>query len=190
MKRNLLPPALTLLALTLCCLTTAVYPFHRGADKGDEKKKAEKKGEEKSRLLAVGGPAPEWKLTDSEGREHALSEYRGRVVVLDFWATWCGPCAKVMPGMEKLRKKYGERGVVVFGVNSWETGDPVAMMKKKGFTYGLLLKGEEMAPSYGVTSLPVVYVIGTDGRVAYSHAGPEQKGLAELIEKQLADQGK
>jgi thiol-disulfide isomerase/thioredoxin len=181
MKRNLLP-----LALTLCCVATAAYPFHRGADKGGEKKKVE----DKSGLLAVGGPAPEWKLTDAEGREHALSEYRGKVVVLDFWATWCGPCAKVMPGMEKLQKKYGGRGVVVFGVNSWETGDPVAAMKKKGCTYTLLLKGEEMAPSYGVTSLPVVYVIGADGRVVYSHAGPKQKGLADLIEKQLGDQGK
>jgi len=141
-------------------------------------------------LLAVGDPAPDWKLADPEGRTHTLSEYRGRVVVLDFWATWCGPCAKVMPRLEKLQKKYREQGVVVLGVNSWETGDPVAAMSKKGCTYTLLLKGEEMAPAYGVTSLPVVYVIGVDGTVIYAHAGPDQKNLGELIEKHLGDHGR
>lgn len=178
MKRNLL-----LLALSLCCVASAARPFGRQ----EEKKKAEG---ERPKLLAVGDAAPDWKLLDPQGKEHTLSEYKGKVVVLDFWATWCGPCAKVMPGMEKLHRKYGSRGVAVFGVNSWENGDPVAMMKKKGFTYGLLLKGEEMAPTYGVTSLPVVYVIGADGRVVYSHAGPQQKNLADLIEKQLGDQGR
>ena len=173
--------SLALLALAVCCVATAASPFQSGAEKG---------GEKKSGLLSVGDTAPEWALADAEGRTHKLSEYRGRIVVLDFWATWCGPCAKVMPRLEKLRKKYGERGVVVFGVSSWDTGDPVALMKKRGITYTLLLKGEEMAPDYGVTSLPVVYVIGVDGRVAYSHAGPDQKDLADLIEKRLGDYGR
>jgi cytochrome c biogenesis protein CcmG/thiol:disulfide interchange protein DsbE len=176
MRRSLL----LLPALFLCCVATVVHPFHRGAAKGDEKK---------SGLLAVGDPAPEWTLADPAGKTHALSEYRGRVVVLDFWATWCGPCAKVMPRLEKLQKKYGGRGLVVIGVSSWDTGDPAALMKKRGITYTLLLKGEEMAPSYGVTSLPVVYVIGADGKVLYSHAGPDTKNLDELMEKQLGAQG-
>jgi len=60
---------------------------------------------------------------------------------------------------------------------------------KKGYTYKLLLKGEEMAPAYGVKSLPVVYVIGVDGNVIYSNAGPEHKNLADLIEKHLAGHG-
>ena len=176
MRRSLLPPA-----LILCCVATAVHPLHRGAEKGEEKK---------SGLLAVGDPAPEWTLADAKGKTHTLAEYRGRVVVLDFWATWCGPCAKVMPRLEKLQKKYGERGLVVLGVSSWDTGDPAALMRKRGITYTLLLKGEEMAPSYGVTSLPVLYVIGTDGKIIYSHAGPDTKKLEDLIEKQFGDQGK
>ena len=171
-----------LLALSFCCLLAA-WPLSAGAARGDEKEK------EKAVLLAVGDPAPDWTLKDPQGRAHTLAEYRGQVVVLDFWATWCGPCVRVMPRLEKLHRKYGGQGLVVFGVNSFETGDPVAAMKKKGYTYTLLLKGEEMAPAYGVTSLPVVYVIGTDGRVLYSHAGPEHKNLADLIEKQLAAHG-
>jgi peroxiredoxin len=176
MKRSL-----ALAALALVCVANVVHPFHRGAEKGEEKKAG---------LLAVGDPAPEWKLADSAGKTHALADYKGRVVVLDFWATWCGPCAKVMPKLDKMQKKYGERGLVVLGVSSFDTGDPVALMKKRGLTYTLLLKGEEMAPSYGVTSLPVLYVIGADGKVIYSHAGPDTKKLEDLIEKQFGDQGK
>jgi thiol-disulfide isomerase/thioredoxin len=172
MRRNVV-----LLALALCCVAAAARPYA-----GQEEKKA---GGERAKLLAVGEAAPGWKLVDPEGKAHTLSDYRGRVVVLDFWATWCGPCAKVMPRLEKLQKKYADRGVVVLGLSSWDTGDPAAAMKKRGITYTLLLKGEEMAPSYGVTSLPVVYVIGADGRVVYSHAGPDQKDLSDLIENQL-----
>jgi hypothetical protein len=69
------------------------------------------------------------------------------------------------------------------GVNSWENNDPVALMKKKHYSYGLLLKGEEIAEAYKVTILPVVYIIGADGRVMYSHEGVDDKNLASLIEK-------
>jgi peroxiredoxin len=170
--------SLALLAPALFCVVSAAHPFHGGAEKG---------GGKGAGLLAVGDPAPAWELADAGGKRHALSEYRGRVVVLDFWATWCGPCAKVMPRLEKLQKKYGGRGLVVIGVSSWDTGDPAALMRKRGVTYTLLLKGEEVAPAYGVTTLPAVYVIGADGRIAYSHAGADPKDLADLIEKRLGD---
>jgi len=169
------------LALALCCLLTAAArppaPKAVGGANG------------RAGLLAVGEPAPDWTLRDAEGRAHSLAEYRGRVVVLDFWATWCALCSKVMPRMEKLHRKYAGRGVAVFGVSSFETGDPAALMKKKNCTYGLLLKGEEIAPAYGVETLPAVCVIGPDGRVVYSHAGADHKNLDAVVEKQLKGQG-
>ena len=73
--------------------------------------------------------------------------------------------------------------MAVFGVSSFETGDPVAVMKKKNCTYGLPLKGEEIAPAYGVETMPVVCVIGPDGRVAYSHAEADHKNLESVVEK-------
>jgi len=170
------------LALALSCLLTA-------AAAGPSPKKAGAGDDGRAGLLAVGDPAPDWTLRDAGGRAHTLSEYRGRVVVLDFWATWCAPCSKVMPRMEKLHRKYKGRGVAVFGVSSFETGDPAAVMKKKNCTYGLLLKGEEIAPAYGVETLPAVCVIGADGRVVYSHAGAEHKNLDSVIEEQLKRQG-
>jgi peroxiredoxin len=84
-----------------------------------------------------------------------------------------------------LHRKYKDQGVVVFGVNAFETGDPAAFMKKKNCTYGLLLKGEEIAPAYGVETLPVVCVIGADGRIIYSHAGADHKNLEAVVEKHL-----
>jgi peroxiredoxin len=166
-------------ALVICCLLAPARPSPVKAG-----------GESPARagLLAVGDAAPDWTLRDAEGREHSLSEYRGRVVVLDFWATWCALCSKVMPRMEKLHRKYGGQGVAVFGVSSFETGDAAAVMRKKNCTYGLLLKGEEIAPAYGVETLPVVCVIGPDGRVVYSHAGPDHKNLDAVVEKLLKGQ--
>ena len=142
-----------------------------------------------NRLLAVGAPAPDFTLSDAAGAQHTLSAYRGRIVVLDFWATWCGPCAKLMPRMQKLRDKYADRGVLVFGVNAWEQNDPAALMRTKNFTYGLLLKGEEITRAYGIINLPVVYVIGADGRIVYGHEGVDGKDLGGLIEKQLKAAG-
>jgi thiol-disulfide isomerase/thioredoxin len=141
--------------------------------------------EEKMHLLPVGDTAPNWELRDNEGKLHLLSEYRGKVVVLDFWATWCGPCAEIMPRMQRLHEKYADQGVVVFGVNSWENSDPIALMQQKGLSYGLLLKGENIAEAYKVTTLPVIYIIGADGKIIYCHQGADDKNLTSLIDKYL-----
>jgi thiol-disulfide isomerase/thioredoxin len=139
------------------------------------------------RQLAIGDVAPDWKLTDPKGKTHSLSDYRGKVVVLDFWATWCSKCAQLMPVLEKVHQKYKDKGVVVLGVNSWETGDPVSVMHQRGMTYRVLLKGEEMAPAYGVEAVPAIYVIGVDGKVIYFQSGVEEKGLPDAIEKYLQE---
>jgi cytochrome c biogenesis protein CcmG, thiol:disulfide interchange protein DsbE len=156
---------------------TALVSF--GQDKDTKK--------DKPKLLAVGEVAPEWKLNDATGKTHTLSDYRGKVVVMDFWATWCEPCKEVMPRMQKLYETYQDKDVVVLGVNSWEKKDPVAFMGKKRFAYPLLLKGEEIAESYRVTTLPSVYVVGVDGRIIYSFEGVDHKDLARLIQKYLKE---
>jgi thiol-disulfide isomerase/thioredoxin len=164
--------SIALIVLAVCCLGVV-----------GSAQKREKAQEHGMKLLPVGETAPDWQLSDADGKLHTLSEYGGKVVVLDFWATWCEPCKEVMPRMQKLHEKFAERGVVVFGVNSWEKSDPVALMKKKRFSYGLLLKGEEIADAYKITILPVVYIIGTDGRIIYCHEGLDDKNLASVIEK-------
>jgi thiol-disulfide isomerase/thioredoxin len=141
-------------------------------------------------LLAVGAEAPDWTLNDPSGKPHKLSDFRGSVVVLDFWATWCGPCAQLMPKMQKLQDKYAERGVRVFGVNAWERADPVSFVTQKRLTYTNLLNGEQIAASYGVINLPVVYIVGVDGKIIHRHEGLEDKNLGKIIEKHLKENGK
>ena len=143
---------------------------------------------ERPALLSVGDPAPDWRLSDPTGKTHSLSDYRGKVVVLDFWATWCGPCIRAMPGLQALHEKYGGRGAVVFGVNAWEESDAAEFMRRSGYTYGLLLKGEGIAAAYRVGMLPTLYVIGVDGRIIHRVSGIDDR-LAGLIEKHLREHG-
>lgn len=145
--------------------------------------------EEVMNLLKVGETAPDWQLTDAEGKEHSLSTYRGKVVVMDFWATWCLPCSTVMPRMQKLHEKFADKGVVVVGINSWENGDAVALMKAKRYSYELLLNGERIAQAYKVTTLPVVYIVGLDGKIIYCHEGANHKDLLSVIEKYFKANG-
>jgi len=167
------------LGIPLVVLALCNFALNAGAQKSEISK-------EKTRLLAVGTTAPDWELSDADGKFQTLAQYRGKVVVLDFWATWCGPCAEVMPQMQKLHEKYKDKAVVVFGVSSWEKNDPAVLMKEKHYTYGLLLRGEDITDRYGVGTLPAVYIIGADGRIVYRHEGVA-KNFGSIIKKELRD---
>lgn len=141
----------------------------------------------------VGAEAPNWTLTDAAGKPHTLADYKGKVVVLDFWATWCQPCTMAMPGIQRLHEEFKGRGVEVFGVNCWESGDPAGYMERKEFTYGLLLKADEVANAYGVAGIPAFFVIGMDGKLLHraSGFGPGvEKQLGVVIDEHLKANGK
>nr|AUN37306.1 thiol:disulfide oxidoreductase [uncultured bacterium] len=138
-------------------------------------------------LLNVGEQAPELQLLDPSGAEHRLADYKGKVLILDFWATWCGPCIKAMPSLQNLHEKFKDRGVAVIGVNAWEESNSVEYMKRLGYSYGLLLKGERISEAYHIPSLPTLYVIDTQGKIAYAGKGLEEN-LEPLIEKLVRNQ--
>jgi peroxiredoxin len=126
-------------------------------------------------LLTVGAVAPPWSLDDAAGRHHRLSDYRGKIVVMDFWAVWCAPCHKLMPGLQKLHDDFSARGVAVMGISTWEReGDPAHLMADRSYTYGLLLHGENVAEAYRVAGLPTVYVIDADGRILDAAVGADE----------------
>jgi hypothetical protein len=133
-------------------------------------------------LLAVGTQAPEWSLVDPKGVTHTLSGCKGKIVLMDFWATWCGPCRMAMPGVQKIHEKFKDK-VTVFGMNFAEQGDPAAFMAKQGFTYTLLLKAEKVAEAYKVTGIPCFYLIGADGKVLWTGVGYSPTMDAMLEEK-------
>ena len=143
-------------------------------------------------LLAVGAKAPDWKLKTPDGQTVSLKSLRGNVVVMDFWATWCGPCKKAMPGMQKLHEEFKSRRVKVLGINCWDPRDAAAYMKSQKYTYPLLLHGDQAAEDYQLSGIPTFYVIDPEGRVAYAASGflpHRDKELRRIIEKSLAQSG-
>jgi thiol-disulfide isomerase/thioredoxin len=135
-----------------------------------------------------GTPASDWTLKDAHGRTHSLADYRGQVVVLDFWATWCPPCRAAMPHVQKLYEQYKDRDVAVFGVNVSESADPIEFMRTGGYTYPILLNGDAVAAAYEVSGIPAFVVIDRAGRLIYRAAGFDErreKQLIKAIEKAL-----
>jgi thiol-disulfide isomerase/thioredoxin len=124
-----------------------------------------------SQLLNAGIAAPDWALKDASGNIHRLSDYRGKLVLLDFWATWCGPCKLEMPEIQAIYKEYGAKGVVVIGLNTWETSDPAKFMKDNGYSYSLLLNADNVAKAYQVEAIPALYLIDKNGIIYYSRLG-------------------
>ena len=123
--------------------------------------------------VKVGDAAPDFNLTSLDGRKVTLASLEGKVVLLDFWATWCGPCKAAMPTIQKLHEAYKDKGVVILGVNTWEKNADAAKdyMAKKKFTYGCLMNGDDLAKAYGVTGIPTLVIIGKDGKVAMADMG-------------------
>lgn len=161
--------------------------------KGFDSKRVEQdtdKEETPPDLLKAGGEAPAWELTGADGKAVSLSSLRGRIVLLTFWATWCGPSKLAMPGVQRLHEQFEDEPVAVLGVNIWERdGDPVEFMRSRKCTFGLLLKGDGVAEAYQVSGTPTFYVIGPDGKILYAGTGYEpktEKEIAETIQGSLS----
>lgn len=128
-------------------------------------------------LLKAGTAAPKWKLKTAAGSVLDLAALRGRVVLLDFAATWCGPCKAAMPRMQQLHDELKNKGLSVVCINTMETrgADLEQHFKDNAFTYTLAFdRGRETANLYGVRALPTLVVIDAEGKIAGSWVGAGQ----------------
>ena len=127
---------------------------------------------------------PEFDLKDTAGHDVSSAQFRGKVVLLDFWATWCAPCKQEMPGYERLYRQYKGRGVAMVGIAADSDALVVSRFGKKlGITYPLLVNGMNVQP-YGVQGLPTTMLIDRSGFVRKTVVGFE---YTSVIERDLLD---
>ena len=119
--------------------------------------------------------APNFKLEDIDEYEYDFSEYRGKVVLLNFWATWCPPCRREMPSMERLYKKYQDKDFSVIAVNQMEDEDKIFAFTgalETQLTFNILLDTKStVSQNYDVRGLPTTYLIDKEGRIRYRAVG-------------------
>lgn len=120
-----------------------------------------------SRVPMVGSPAADFQLVDLNGQPHSLSQYRGKVVLVNFWATWCKPCIKEMPAMQASYDRLRDKGFLVLAVNELEDTEKVRdHIRTYGHTFPVLLdRDNKVANMYGVFGLPVSIFIDEAGTV-------------------------
>jgi peroxiredoxin len=123
--------------------------------------------------LWTGNQPPAFTLNDLDGRAHRLADYRGRVVLINFWATWCAPCRDEMPSIQRLKEKLAGRPFVVLAINLDEPESRIRkFLTEMKVDFAVLLDPErKVAKAWGARILPASYVVGADGKVRYSLVG-------------------
>jgi thiol-disulfide isomerase/thioredoxin len=131
--------------------------------------------------VEIGRPAPEFKLPDLSGQEVTLDQYKGKVVMLDFWATWCGPCRIVMPVLESIQKEYAG-SMVLLAINLQEPRDMVRDYVRAQNIHSRILLDEEgsVGAAYGTDSIPMQILIDKKGIVRHIQAGFGPRTASQL----------
>lgn len=157
---------------------------------------------EESEQQLTPAPLADLELTDQFGNTHTLSDYKGKVIFLNFWATWCGPCRNEMPDIQKLYEEYSAQGedaeVVILGIAGPGIGqegsaEEIAdFMEENGYTYPVLMDaGGEMFTRYGISAFPTTFMIDKDGNVyGYVPGQMTENIMRSIIDQTLENSGK
>jgi thiol-disulfide isomerase/thioredoxin len=125
--------------------------------------------------------APNFDLEDAEGESVQLSALKGRVVAVNFWATWCHGCQLEIPAFIELEKKYGNRGLAIVGISmdddAWKSVRP--WIKEKGVNYTIVIGNNDLSQKYGLVGMPLSVLVDREGRIANSHAGVVNRAAFE-----------
>jgi len=139
-----------------------------------------------SNAIEVGDQAPDFTLSDADGRPVTLSAFSGKVIVLDFFASWCPPCRIEIPDFIKLQNEYGNKGFTMVGVSLVSPKDTKEFASQSGINYPVAVDNGKVSAAYGpIRSIPTTFVIGKDGRVAKVYIGYRPKDIFEKDIKEL-----
>jgi peroxiredoxin len=135
---------------------------------------------------ATDGPAPDFTLKSLAGDNVKLSELRGQVVLINFWASWCGPCRQEMPRLDDLYQKYGELGFTLLGVNvEQDSAEAQRMLHDTPVTFPILFDTQnQVSKLYDVTAMPSTVIVDRDGNVRFVHKG-YQPGYEDEYQTQI-----
>jgi thiol-disulfide isomerase/thioredoxin len=133
----------------------------------------------------TGGSPPAFALKDLDGRPHPLSDYRGKVILINFWATWCGPCRDEMPSIQSLKEKLAGKPFAVLAVNLDEPESRVrTFLSQMKVDFTILLDPEKKAArAWDARILPATFVVGPDGRIRYSLVGEIDWGNEHVVSR-------
>jgi cytochrome c biogenesis protein CcmG/thiol:disulfide interchange protein DsbE len=129
----------------------------------------------------AGSGAPDFTVTDIQGKKLSLSDYRGKVVLLDFWATWCAPCLEEIPHFVDMQQKLGPEGFQTIGISMDDGPRPVEKFyQDHKLNYPVAIGDDKLATSYGgIMGLPVTFVINRDGQIRKKFVGATDPALIE-----------
>ena len=129
--------------------------------------------------------APDFTLSQLNGEQLTLSSYHGKVVLLDFWATWCVPCREEIPHFVELQDKYRERGLQIIGVSMDDSADPVRPFAQQfRMNYPVVMGNAKLGEEYGgVLGLPIAFLLDRDGRIVKKHIGAT---AIEVLDREIA----
>jgi thiol-disulfide isomerase/thioredoxin len=130
--------------------------------------------------------APDLELSRLDGQKLRLSSYRGKVVLLDFWATWCVPCREETPHFVELQQQYGNAGLQIIGVSMDDTAEPVAPFYREfRMNYPVVMGNAKAGGEYGgVLGLPIAFLIDRNGRIKAKHIGATK---ADVFDKEISE---
>lgn len=140
-------------------------------------------------IFSFAEKAPNFYLKDQNGIEHSLENYKGKIVFLNFWATWCPPCKKEMPEIEELYKEYGEnkKDIIILGVNNEKVENVKKFLKDKNYTFPTVMDiNSEIMMKYYISAFPTSFVINKNGEVyGYVMGGLTKDQIKKVLEEVL-----
>jgi len=136
--------------------------------------------------IEIGEDAPEITLRDMDGKSVNLSDFKGKVIILDFFATWCPPCRQEIPDFIELQRTYNDKGFTMVAVSLVSLEEAKDFARKVGINYPVLIDDGKASATYGpVRSIPTTYVIGKDFKIAKIYIGYRPKDIFENDIKEL-----